>query len=74
LGDLGKTQKGSGLPILIPVALSRTMGSPDVAGALSETFAIRVVIPVFGAEQKWNQLKPENVFFDEEVNGEEGDE
>ena len=53
----GKTQKGTGLPILIPVRLERTV----TRGLYEYTAASRVVIPVFGAAQSWNA---ENVFHD----------
>ena len=56
----GKTQKGSNLPILIPVRLSRTVKR----GLYEYTAASRVVIPVFGAAQSWNLGEPENVFYD----------
>ncbi len=56
----GKTQKGSNLPILIPVRLSRTVKR----GLYEYTAASRVVIPVFGAVQSWNLGEPENVFYD----------
>lgn len=53
----GVTLKGSNLPILIPVKLVCKSGF----GNTVETYAQRVVIPVFGAAQVWNN---ENVFHD----------
>ncbi len=56
----GRTQKGTNLPILIPVRLERKVKR----GLYEYTAASRVVIPVFGAQQTWNANEPENVFYD----------